>query len=464
MKNISALFLSTLVVAAVGCKEDEAPTRPKLSFAQPALTVNEDAGTIKVELILDKAHSKDLRIEYALGGTASDQDVVGTANADYRIAKDHGLVKIEAGETSGFIDIEIFSDNTFEPDETIEIAIIDTNTDEIELTADDEMVITIKNDDSQYVASFAAATMTVSERDAVALQSGELVLSRLKIPVQLDKAASSDLVVQYDIKIDFDDNTRNDAIDSLWAFQNQVPSRYYDYYVHGVKGQLTIPAGATTADIEIQLLVDFMFEDDETIEITLKESASVATGTNNKLVITVEEQDGTAIVLQWDDAHTDVDMDMFLWVGEDTTNLTAFLPLAITPSVTNKIEIIFLPTLFADGAFGLSYVYYEGTANPMNFIVGFVDFEDGVVEPIEDIVYFEASYSTANLNPWAEESGTYPPAIVHRFLVEGGTFKFGNIQVPTTGSRLRPESTPRPPRMKMPGKSTVLPFKNYRIR
>ena len=75
MKNYAALILSVavLVGAALGlssCKDDEPPVPPKLSFAESAMTVNEDAGVIEVELVLDKPYSRDLNVEYNLGGTA----------------------------------------------------------------------------------------------------------------------------------------------------------------------------------------------------------------------------------------------------------------------------------------------------------------------------------------------------------------------------------------------------------
>ena len=130
MKNYAALILSVavLVGAALGlssCKDDEPPVPPKLSFAESAMTVNEDIGVIDVELVLDKPYSRDLNVEYTLGGTASDQDAVGTANADYEVVGTHGVVVIESGATSGTIKIEIYSDAAFEDDETIEISIID---------------------------------------------------------------------------------------------------------------------------------------------------------------------------------------------------------------------------------------------------------------------------------------------------------------------------------------------------
>jgi|SRR5690349_12478560 len=452
MKNYAALILSITLLIAMGfgfssCKDDDPPAKPKLSFAETEITVNEDDGILEVELTLDKPHSKDLRIEYELGGTASDQDVVGTAGADYEVVGDHGVVEIESGETTGVIKLDIYGDAGFEPDETIVISIMDTNTDAIELTADDEVVVTVKNDDDPIAASFASPTMTVNEDDALVINNnGEASRATLQVPVQLDKPAPVDVVVEYTIDIDLDHPTKNFAIDSLWGVENDISPQYFDYKVIGTHGQLVIPKGATSGNIQLQLFVDFQFENDELIEITLKNSSDVQTGTNKVMSITLEQQDGKVIALVWDKAHTDVDMDMFLWVGEDTTTLITDPPLAIAinASVTTKLEIIFIPAIFADGAFGLSFVYYQGTADPMNFEVQFADFTDGQLEAQADFDVFPVSYSLANINPWddAAHGGVYPPAISQRFVIDNSVYSFGKPQVPASGSRLKPGKAP----------------------
>jgi hypothetical protein len=198
MKNYAAYMVSIALLTAMGfgfssCKEDE-PARPKLSFSQSTMSVNENAGVIDVELVLDKTYGKDLTIEYTLGGTASDQDAVGTANADYEVVGNHGVVVIESGQTTGAIQLQIYNDVGFEPDETIEISILDVNTGDIELTTEDETVITITNDDAQLVASFATTTMTVNEADGAT--------GLIEVTVQLDKPAPADITVPYTIKID----------------------------------------------------------------------------------------------------------------------------------------------------------------------------------------------------------------------------------------------------------------------
>lgn len=441
MKNYPGYILSIALVIALGfglssCKEDE-PTRPKLSFAEPTMSVSESDGVIEAELVLDKPYGKDLTVEYTLGGTASDQDAVGTANADYEVAGTHGVAVIESGQTSGVIKFQIYNDAMFEPDETIEISILDINTGDVELTADDETVITITNDDVQLTASFPVTTMTVNEDDGTD--------GLTQVAVQLDKVAPIDITVQYEIKIDLNDPQRNDAIDSLFASQytpQPIPSPYYDYYIHGTKGQVVIPAGSSTGNIEIQIYTDFMFEDDETIEITLTGSSAAQIGTSKTMIITLKQQNGKVIALVWDDAHTNVDMDMFLWVGEDTTNLTGILASAITAATTPRQELIFVPALLMDGALGLSYTYYSGTADPMNFEVHFADFDGVAVEDVATRDIFAASYTLANINPWDQESGTFPPVIAQRFVIGTGVYSYGSIKVPASASRMKKQTPP----------------------
>ena len=443
MKNYAALILSTTIVIGLGfgfssCKDDEPPAKPKLSFAQSAMTVGESDGVIEVELVLDKPYSKDLTIEYDLGGTASDQDAVGTANADYEVVGDHGVVVIESGETSGIIELEIFEDGAFESDETIEISIMDTNTADVEVTADDEIVITISNDDAQLVASFATTTMTVNENDGP---------DPLLVTVQLDNPATSDITIEYTLPIVQGENIRM-AVDSTSAAGSE-PRRPYDYYIDGVSGELVIPAGETSADIRIQVVSDLYFEGDETIQIELTGSNSAIIGTSNTMTITVEQEDGKVIGLLWDPSHTDVDMDMFLFVGDDIETLEfpgSLLALSINASTDIQEEVIFLPTVLTsdieEAAFGLSYVYYEGTASPMNFEVHFVDLVEGEFEPDADRDIFPATYTAANLNEWDKETGN-DPIIVQTFrIVTGDYIELTDITVPDAGSRMKGQKLP----------------------
>ena len=207
-----------------------------------------------------------------------------------------------------------------------------------------------------------------------------------------------------------------------------------------------MPAGQSTANIEIQLYSDFRYESDETIEITLTGSTAAQIGTSNKMTITLKQQDGKVIALVWDEAHTNVDMDMFLWIGEDLTTLDGVIATAIVPSTTVRQEIIFIPKAFTDGiteaAFGLSYVYYSGTANPMNFEAHFVDFAAGALEAEATRDIYAASYTLDNINAWDETE--IDPAIVQTFRIVNGEYvDITDITVPASGSRVKTHKLPQ---------------------
>lgn len=448
MKNYAALILSVAVLVGAGlgfssCKDDEPPVPPKLSFAESAMTVNEDVGVIDVELVLDKPYSRDLNVEYTLGGTASDQDAVGTANADYEVVGTHGVVVIESGATSGTIKIEIYSDAAFEDDETIEISIIDVNTSDVQLTADDEIVITITNDDAQAVAVFGAASLTVNEADGL-----------VDLVVELNNPASSDLIINYTVE--------GSALDSLTGVQDEIPPQFFDYkFVTESFGELEISAGQTSGSITIKLFSDFYFEGDETIVLTLTGSSAASIGTDNKMTVTIEQEDGKAIGLLWDPSYADVDMDLFLWWGEDIATTDNLLALAIAEATEPQEEIVFIPKAVSDGitdlAFGLSYVYYQGTADPMNFEAHFVDFANGEFEAAGDRDVFTAAYTLQNINPWFESK--VDPQVVQTFrIVNGEYIEITEITVPASGSRMKAYELPRELQRANPPSTRRLPL------
>lgn len=435
MKNYAALILSVTVLIGAGlgfssCKDDEPPIPPKLSFAASEMTVSEGVGTIEVELVLDKPYSRDLNVEYNLGGTASDQDAVGTANADYEVVGTHGLVVIKSGATSGTITLEIYPDAMYEEDETIEISIIDINTSDVQLTADDEIVITITNDDAQAVAQFSSASLTVSEADGAD--------GLVNLVVQLDNPAPTDLTISYTVG--------GNALDSLTGVQEEIPQQYFDYRIIGDSRELQIPAGETSAAIQIRLYSDFYYEGDETIELTLTGSTAASIGTANTMTVTIEQEDGKVIALLWDPSYADVDMDLFLWWGEDIANTNSLLALAITAATEPQEEIVFIPKVLSDAitdlAFGLSYVYYEGTANPMNFEAHFVDLVNGEFEPAENRDTFAAAYTLDNINPW--DASKVDPQVVQTFRIVNGEYvELTEITVPASGSRMKSYRLPQ---------------------
>ncbi len=431
MKKFVLLLCSASSILALGiglssCKDDEPFVKPNLSVGSETVSFAEGAGTIEVEVVLDRGAPADITIEYDLGGTA-------LSPADYTIVGREGEVEIAKGATSGIISIQIVSDATYEGNETIEISLEDVDSDDVVITNDDETVVTITDDDTQIIASFAVTTLSVNEEDGLD--------GLLEIEVKLDKQATSDVTVQYEID--------GSALDSLYAFNQdpKIPSEYYDYYIHGVSGKVVIETGETSGKIEVQLYTDFLYEPtDENIIFTLKEAnGGVQIGDADEITISLKQQSGKVIALLWDPRYRDVDMDMFLWVGENVTSLDGVLTIAALPDTTQKQEIIFLPSsVFPNAAYGLSYIYYSGTSNPMNFEVQFADFINGALEPIADRDIFTASYTLANINPWDQASGT-DPVIAQTFKKTNGVVMdiSGPIVPPASGSRMKTYSIPK---------------------
>ena len=77
--SILTLAISSLILSS--CKEDEPPTKPKLSFSEATKTINEADGKIEIKIKLDKGAFEDVTIAYELSGTALDKVTAGTTKS-----------------------------------------------------------------------------------------------------------------------------------------------------------------------------------------------------------------------------------------------------------------------------------------------------------------------------------------------------------------------------------------------
>ena len=157
MRKYSVLFLSALTLGSfvfvfTSCDDDEPPAKPLLSFSAAEMTVKESDANLEIQIILDKPASEDLTIEYSIAGTAKDDVSAGTtAPADYEVISDYLELEIPKGETVGIIELDLYSDSDLEDDETIELSIEEVNSEDIEITRDDEIVITVQQEDGMLV-------------------------------------------------------------------------------------------------------------------------------------------------------------------------------------------------------------------------------------------------------------------------------------------------------------------------
>jgi hypothetical protein len=187
--GLSIGMLLTSCVVLFSCKEDEPFVKPKLSFALTTLTVNEADDLIEVEVILDKAFSEDIKVVYSLAGTAVEKAVAGNSSYDYEITGDYLSVKILKGETVGKIEIQLYSDLGIEDDELIDIQLESVNSDQIEITRDDRLKITVKQENGMAVVlewgTAVASTSAYADVDmdmffwAPSTTTGSLVITNL---------------------------------------------------------------------------------------------------------------------------------------------------------------------------------------------------------------------------------------------------------------------------------------------
>jgi hypothetical protein len=256
--------------------------------------------------------------------------------------------------------------------------------------------------------------MTVNEDDGT-----------IEIQVELSKAASEDITIEYTLD--------GSAIDLISAGNQYNP----DYEILGDYLEFEIAKGETTGIIEIQLYSDFQLEDPETIEIEIQDvdGGNVEITNDDDITITIEQEDGMAIVLDWPDPVGDqnADMDLVLRIGETTAALDDIVAVSANGSFL-PIEYVFIPLAVQDAAFGVSYNYYEGTLDPLEFEAIFIDITDGILEPENQRVTYQGTYTAANINEWTDITSTL---VVQTFEINSGVFgNFTQIIPAGSGSRI----------------------------
>lgn len=431
---MTLLILTGVVISFSSCKDDEDSGPLQLSFTETEMTV-EESGTVEIEIALSGNAPEDIVIEYEVSGSATEvEDAIGENIADYEIDGGDREIVIPKGQRTGTIELTISEDASFEVDETIELRIDDVSKDNVVLTSDDEIVITIENDDGEATASFASSASNTKE-------DGELI----EITVNLSQPVASNTTIPYTLS--------GTQIDSLLAWNEGIADGViyaYDYYIDGVTGELQIPAGSNTGTIRVQPVTDLYLENTGTIIITLTATEGILVDQAKKThTVSVAQEDGKIVSLTWNEAYTTVDMDLFHWIKMQNGQYGLFNysfntdeETRFNGTIEEGGEYVFIPAVVAAETLehGMSYNYYEGTEDPMHFTVQFIDFIDGDAK-LETADIFEASYTAANLNPWDDETnGIFPQPIAQTFQTNGGIYTIDNITVPTDGSRVPQQS------------------------
>jgi hypothetical protein len=255
-----------------------------------------------------------------------------------------------------------------------------------------------------------------------------------KVKLLLDKAAPETTVISFTL--------------SGTAIKNSA-SAVGDYSIEG--SNITIDKGATEAYITLTLYEDFDFfeldSDDlfKTIIITLDKIISgpaVIDETNTVYTLTVNEDD-LLTVLQWNLDKTtalDVDMDMLLWAGSTSAFIGSTQGYKAS-EYSSKVgtEYFSIPGGFPNATYGLSHVYYSGTASPLDFIVWFVGKVGATTYTLDNPLKFAPNpkYTTANINKYDDATVGSTPKIIQTIVKSGLSFtSVSPISVPASGSRV----------------------------
>ena len=199
-------------------------------------------------------------VNYSVGGTAS-------PGTDYTALS--GQVTIPAGATSATLDVTVQDDAVLEPDgETVIVTLtsIDSGDTDITVGATDTATVTIDDNDS--------ATVSITANDAAAAEPGD----HGQFTVTLSNESASPTVVNYSVG------------------GTATPGTDYT----ALSGQVTIPAGATSATLDVTVQNDAVLEPDgETVEVTLtginSGDTDITVGATDTATVTIDDDDSATV-------------------------------------------------------------------------------------------------------------------------------------------------------------------------
>jgi len=233
------------------------PTGPQVSIA--ATTDGSESGAVAGVFMLTQTEigSTDTVISYTVAGTAA-------SGSDYTALS--GSVRIPAGSTTATIDVPVINDATVEATETVIVRLTGITGGDSDVTIDtdnDEATLQIADNDSAGVS--IAQTTNGTEGSA----GGRFTITQ-------SATSSTNTIVSYTVG-----GTATSGSDYT------TPS-----------GSVTIPAGQTTAAIDIPVINDALVEANETVIVTL----TAITGDDPQISINTAQNAATLQIIDNDTA------------------------------------------------------------------------------------------------------------------------------------------------------------------
>jgi hypothetical protein len=335
--------VGSLGEATITILDDDAPTKSAVSVSTPTPSVSEN-GTDLGSFVFsrDGSTQSPLTVYYSMGGTA-------VPGANY--ASLLGVVVIPAGQSTVNVLLQPLDDRNVGPDTTV---IATLAADAAYNISGSPAQITILNDN--------LTTITIFTTGAGAAEPSTPGL----LTVKRDGDLTPDLVVYYNVS-----GTATSGLD-------YVP----------LNGSVTIPGGASSADIVLTPLEDNLLEGDESVILTLTNNASYNVGTPGSATLLIKDKSrpSITIVTTADTANEPGDQIGTFQISRGSVvngNLTVYL--AISGTAMNGIDYVPIDSavVIPNGASSVS--------------IDVIAFDDLIYEPTEDVVLTLLANTNYNL-------------------------------------------------------------------
>lgn len=320
--------------------------------AAPEITIgntssNENNSPLRFSATLNRASIYPTEFDYVT------QNVTALSGSDY-YATTNGHLIIPAGQISGEIQIDLINDNVSELNETFNVMLSNPIYSSL-ITA--TAVGTIVNDDNVPQVTFAVSSQSINEN-----------IGSLQIQISLDSVSAQTISIPYIMS-----GTATGA----------------DYTL-GSSSSITIPAGQSTATINLSVIDDTLNEANENLIFSLDTPTNASLGANTTHTLTITDNDSTPTVqlsagsqsLREDADTASVNLVLSAVSGQDIT-----VPIILTGTATGFSDDYILAT-------STPVVIPAGsTSIPINFTL----INDLVTEPDETIIVTLGAPTNANL-------------------------------------------------------------------
>ena len=335
--------VGSLGEATITILDDDAPSKSAVSVATTTPSISENGMDLGRFVFSRNGSTQDpLTVYYSVGGTA----VPGTNYTSLL-----GVVVIPAGQSSANVQFQPLDDLNIGPDTTV-IVTIAANA--AYTLSGSPAQVTILNDN--------LTTVTIFPTGAGAAEPS----TPGRFTVKRDGDLSPDLVVSY--------NVSGTATSGL------------DY--NPLSGSVTIPGGASSADIVLTPLSDNLLEGDESVILTLTNSTTYNVGTPASATLFIKDKSRPYVTIT---ATADT-------ASEPGDQFGAFL--ISRGSVVNGNLTVYL-AISGTAMNGIDYVPIDSTLvipnGSSSVSVDVIAFDDLILEPTEDVILTLLANTNYNL-------------------------------------------------------------------